>query len=111
EFAEVQGRVQQGDLFAASWREVMEQCIVEIESALAALARPSPWGPDVKATDDFLDPLFTSFYKQLRLPNLMRKTDYHTLAPFVPESALDDEVREVLDLIAETAAKATPRRD
>jgi hypothetical protein len=33
-------------------------------------------GPDIKASDDFLDPLFRKFYEKLGLLNLMRKTDY-----------------------------------
>ncbi len=89
----------------------MVEAIQEIESALAALGKLSPWGPDIKASDDFLDPLFRKFYEKLGLPNLMRKTDYHALAPFVPAAALDNEIRETLDLIAQTADQAKPRRD
>lgn len=110
-FAEAKGSEQQGELFGASWRTTMDESIAEIEAALAALSRPSPWGPDIKASDDFLDPLFKRFYERLGLPNLMRKTDYHALAPFVPADALDGEIREKLDLIAETAAQARPRRE
>lgn len=110
-FAEFQGREQHGPLFAESWRSTMEEAIGTIESALGALSRPSPWGPDLKASDEFLDPLFKMFYEKLGLPNLMRKTDYHTLAPFVPETALDAEVREKLSMIAEAAAQAKPRQD
>lgn len=82
---------------------------VEIEAALASLGRPSPWGPDIKASDEFLDPLFKKFYEKLGLPNLMSKTDYHTLAPFAPADALDAEVREKLDAISEVAGRAGPR--
>lgn len=109
-FADARGREQQGDLFGAAWRERMEESITEIEAALAALGRPSPWGPDIKASDDFLDPLFKRFYEKLGLPNLMRKTDYHTLAPFVPPDTLSEEIREKLDAIADVAAQARPRR-
>jgi energy-coupling factor transporter ATP-binding protein EcfA2 len=110
-FATAKGQEQQGEMFGGSWSVVMEETIQEIESALAALGKPSPWGPDLKASDDFLDPLFRKFYEKLGLPNLMRKTDYHTLAPFVPAAALDDEIRETLDLIAQMADQARPRRD
>jgi energy-coupling factor transporter ATP-binding protein EcfA2 len=110
-FAEAKGSEQQGELFGASWRTTMDESIAEIEAALAALSRPSPWGPDIKASDEFLDPLFKRFYERLGLPNLMRKTDYHALAPFVSADALDGEIREKLDLIAETAAQARPRRE
>jgi hypothetical protein len=110
-FAGAKGQEQEGEMFNGSWHAVMEETIKEIESALAALGKPSPWGPDLKASDDFLDPLFRKFYEKLGLPNLMRKTDYHTLAPFVPAAALDDEIRATLDLIAQTADQARPRRD
>jgi ABC-type taurine transport system ATPase subunit len=108
-WAEAQGRQQAGDLFAATWRETMDQSIAEITRALAALDKPEPWGPDGKASDDFLDPLFRKFYAMLDLPNLMRKTDYHTLAPFVDGMTIDAEVVEVLDAIVAVAAQATQR--
>ena len=110
-YAEATGRAQQGELVASAWRATMEESIQAIEAALDALGKPSPWGPDLKASDDFLDPLFRKFYEKLGLPNLMRKTDYHTLAPYVPAGAIDDEVREKLDLIARTAEQARPRTD
>lgn len=110
-FAEARGREQQGELFGASWRVAMDESIRGIEGALVALSKPSPWGPDIKASDDFLNPLFKTFYERLGLPNLMRKTDYHTLAPHVPETAIDAEVREKLDLIRQIAQQAKPRND
>ncbi|MBM2812828.1 MAG: family ATPase [Chloroflexi bacterium] len=110
-FAEDQGREQHGPLFGWEWRNAMDSSIAEIESALSALGKPSPWGPDLKASDEFLDPVFRRFYERLGLPNLMRKSDYHTLAPFVPESALDQEIGQKLDLIAQAAEQAKPRKD
>lgn len=110
-FATAKGQEQQGEMFGGSWSAVMEETIQEIESALVALGKPSPWGSDLKASDDFLDPLFRKFYQKLGLPNLMRKTDYHTLAPFVPAAVIDNEIREVLDAIVQTANQARPRRD
>ncbi len=79
--------------------------------ALAALGKPAPDSPDLKAGDEFLDPLFRMFFEKLKLPNLMAKTDYHTLAPFVPAARLDPEVREELDRIVEVASRATPARE
>jgi energy-coupling factor transporter ATP-binding protein EcfA2 len=110
-FAEARARSSQGELFAAPWRATMEEVIGEIEQALAALGKPSPWSPDVKATDDFLDPVFKRFYERLQLPNLMRKTDYNVLAEHVPVAALDAEIREKLDAILEAAQQARPRAD
>jgi ABC-type taurine transport system ATPase subunit len=107
-FAEDQGRKEVGELFAAVWRSSMEQAIEQIEGALKTLAK-DPWSEDIKASDEFLGPLFRQFYQNLELPNLMRKTDYHTLAAFVPADRVDPEIREALDAIVATARAAKPR--
>ena len=41
----------------------MEKAIDEIENARATLGESSPWSPDTKVSDDFLDPLFNPFSK------------------------------------------------
>jgi ABC-type branched-subunit amino acid transport system ATPase component len=96
-----------GPLFESStkvaWAKAMAESIDEIETALTTLRRPSPWSMDIKATDDFLDTLFAKFFDRVGLPNLMRKTDYHVLARFVPAARLDGEVRECLDAIVAVA--------
>lgn len=97
---------QQGPLFVGDWARVMQDTIAEFEQALAILGKPSPWGADSKATDDFLDPLFAKFFAKLQLPNLMRKSDYHELARFVRADQLDEEVREVLDALHKVAESA-----
>jgi hypothetical protein len=110
-FAEKKGFEQHGELFAASWRTAMEESITEIEKALISLGKPSPFGVDIKASDEFLDPLFKKFYEKVDLPNLMRKTDYHTLSPFVPVEIIDTEIREKLDLITEVASQGKSREN
>ena len=89
----------------------MEETIDEIENALETLGRGSPWSPDTKVSDDFLDPLFDSFFKKLGLENLMRKTNYHTLVQYVPSEQIAPEVSEVLDGILEIANQAKPMGD
>ena len=89
----------------------MEEAIDEIERALETLGRGSPWSPNTKVSDDFLDPLFDSFFNQLGLENLMRKTNYHTLVQYVPTDQIDPEVSEVLDGILEIANQAVPLGD
>lgn len=108
-FAEQQGKEAHGAIFGASWRGTMEDVITQIENALSSLSKPSPWSADLKATDDFLDPVFKQFYEKLGLPNLMRKTDYHVLARHVPIASLDVEIREKLDAILEASRRARPR--
>jgi hypothetical protein len=75
---------------------------------MQTLRKGSPWSPDTKVSDDFLDPLFAAFYSSLDLPNLMRKTDYHSLARHVPRELIDLEVGEVLDRILEVSRRAQP---
>ena len=110
DFAEAEGRRLHGELFGAVRRERMRECIAEIEQALRTLGAASPWGPDVKASDEFLDPLFARFYAAAESPNLMRKTDYHHLAGFLAAEAIDAEVTEKLDAIAAAARRARPRQ-
>jgi hypothetical protein len=86
----------------------MEAAIRRVEAAMTTLGKGSPWSPDTKVSDDFLDPLFELFFKSLNLPNLMRKTDYHTLARCVPQGQIDPEVVEVLDEIVGVFNRARP---
>ncbi len=84
----------------------MRDCIQEVSAALQTLGKPDPWSADVKASDDFLDPLFKQFFQRLHLPNLLRKTDYHVLARLVPKEQIDLEVIAKLDGILAVAQKA-----
>ena len=92
-------------------QDIMEKAIDEISKALKTLGKPDPWSYDIKATDDFLDPLFDKYFQELGLPNLMRKSDYHILASLVPKGEIDNEVKEKLDAIVEIASRAKPRED
>jgi len=89
----------------------MQESIAEISSALKTLKKLDPWSSDIKATDDFLDPLFDKYFEKLGLPNLLRKADYHILARLVPKDKIDPEITEKLDAIVEIAKKAKPRED
>ena len=101
-----------GPLFDAAQAEhrkgLMEQSIGEIEEALETLQKGSPWDPNTKVSDEFLDPLFEAYFKKLNLPNVMRKTNYHQLAALVPRHLIDDEVRQKLDSIVEMSKRARP---
>lgn len=109
-FAEAAGREANGELFGAEWRASMEGAIGKIQAALSELGKPSPWSAEIKASDEFLGPLFQTFYKGRGLPNLMQKTNFHELARFVPASAIDPEIGEKLDSIAEVAGRSIPKR-
>jgi hypothetical protein len=101
------------DLFGHAEREQREQAmreaIAEVTEALKTLNKPGPWSPDIKATDEFLDPLFKKFFEKRSLPLQLRKSDYHILAGLVPKEKLDAEIMEKLDAIVATAKQAKPR--
>lgn len=97
-----------GPLFATEWVSTMTESIDEIEKAMNTLGKGSPWSTDTKVSDDFLDPLFAAFFRKLRLPNLMRKTDYHILTKFVPFDRIDPEIGQVLDMILTISKQAKP---
>ena len=93
---------------AERFRNVMRLCL-EDRVPPAALRDPADrWWRDVKASDDVLDPVFESFFAQLDLPNLMRKSDYHRLAELVATDDIDPEITLVLDQMVNVARSAQP---
>ncbi|MHB8523528.1 MAG: ATP-dependent nuclease [Limisphaerales bacterium] len=103
------------DLFALAMRDAreraMREAIAEVAGALRTFGKPDPWSPDIKATDEFLDPVFRIFFTKLSLPLGLRKSDYHLLARLVPSDKLDSEIKAKLDLLVEVSRKARPRID
>ena len=104
-----------GSLFTAAEvgkrQNAMSQAIEGVESALKTLGKGSPWSADLKASDDFLVPLFKSYFETLGLPNLMAKKNFYELAEHVPDSEIDSEINEKLDDIVRVAESATPAGD
>ncbi len=88
--------------------EAMNEAIVQVSNALRTLGKPDPWSAEIKATDDFMDPLFKEFSMRLGVPLLLRKNEYYKLARFLPKVEIDPEIVGMLDLIAATAEKARP---
>lgn len=114
-YATAQGRDAFGPLFAgpevARRRQAMEDSIADNTIPAALRNRDDPWWVNVKASDDFLDRVFDDYLQRLALPRgLMKKSDYHVLAHFVPRDAIGPEVIEVLDRIEHTRQEAQPRR-
>jgi hypothetical protein len=104
---------QPDDLFGQAEAErrtqFMRECIQEVTAALQTLNRPGPWSDEVKASDDFLGPVFELYFRKLGLPNLLRKTDYHVLAGLLKADEVDEEVLNKLDGIVKIANAAKPR--
>ncbi len=89
---------------------LMRECVTDQVPPKAMRDRSDSWWSDVKASDDFLDRVFHDFFDRQGLPDLMRKSDYHELARFVPRELVDAEVVEKLDLIVEVSEKAVARK-
>jgi len=89
--------------------EALDSCIDELVTALSITKKPDPWGPDIKVTDDFLDPLFENYYQRLGVPQQTFKRDYHGLANAIPLEQIPDEVIDVLGAIAAVAKTAAPK--
>jgi len=97
-------------LFADSTVKRMEAAIEVVVEALRNLGKEDPFGPDLKVSTEFLDPVFKTFFTSIGLPEAtMRKTDYHTLAGFVPRTAIPPEITTMLDAIHAVAERAIPR--
>ncbi|MCY1310572.1 hypothetical protein D9M70_607740 [compost metagenome] len=85
-------------------REAMERAIENTVKALDTLGKPSPWGGDLKVSEEFLEPVFLAYHRDLGLPeSLMRKKQFYELADFIPLNQIDPEVVEKLDLILAVA--------
>ncbi|MDE0330259.1 MAG: AAA family ATPase [Nitrospinae bacterium] len=88
--------------------KAMQKAIIKMEEALKALQKDSPWGDDIKASDEFLVPLFEDYFKRLMVPNLMAKKQFYELASHVPEEEIAPEIGEKLDAIVRVAESAKP---
>jgi len=87
---------------------VMMECVRDLVPPIALSDPDDSWWRDTKASDVFLDRLFERYYALRRLPNLMRKSNYHVLAQFVPRQFIAHEVTEKLDRVAAVALRAKP---
>lgn len=88
--------------------EVLQTCMDELVAALRVARRPDPWGPEIKVSDDFLDPLFENYFQRLGTPQQIYKRDYHGLAAVMPLTQIDAEVTLHLDALVVAVAQARP---
>jgi ABC-type lipoprotein export system ATPase subunit len=87
---------------------VMQTVIHDLVPPIALRDSSHSWWSTVKASTEFLDPLFAEYYRRQSLPNLMAKSDYHRLASLMRAEDVDAEVSEKLDAIVRVAALARP---
>ena len=89
----------------------MLEAIDEISEALRRLDKGSPWDTDVKVSDEFLTPLFKTYFDKIGIPNLMEKKNFYELAGYVPDDEIDSEISNKLDAITGVAKSVPPRTD
>lgn len=97
-------------LFVRGRVDTMRSAITEIEAAQRSLDKDI-WSPDIKATDDVLDPIFRKYFAEMKEALLFRKADYHRLVQFIPPGEIAPEVVEKLDRILDVSRLAQPRTD
>lgn len=104
-----------GPLFEASRVEkniaAMQEAVRHIESALQVLGKADPWGTDIKASDDFLGPVFKRYFEILGLANPMAKRSFYELVAYMPAGDMPAEISDKLDAIAAVAERADRLRD
>lgn len=91
------------DLFGQPER-ARRQTLIEslIRERVPPIALNNPhhaWWINTKMSDDFLDDLFEQYFLELKLPNTLRKSDYHQLCSVLDPSEIDSEIITNLDLI------------
>ena len=86
----------------------MREALSDVGRALDTLGKGSPWSSELKSSDEFLTPLFETYFRKIELPNLMAKKNFYELADHVPDDEINPEVGEKLDVIAAVAASASP---
>ncbi len=79
--------------------------IIKLENAYRALDKSMPFSDTIKASDDFLTPLFKNFTAALQKPALvsLQKKDFYKLIEYIPLDEIDKEINIVLDKIEKTA--------
>ncbi len=87
-------------------RTTMQGCIDDFLPRVAARDSEDPWWTTVKASDGYLDRVMDAFFEKLKMPNIVRKSNYHLVARYVPKELFDPEITVVLDTIVETASNA-----
>ena len=99
----------QDDLFSLDRERVMREAIAEVTAALETLGKPDPWSDEIKASEDFLQPLFQSYFRRLGQPNTMNKSNFYILTNYMNPEDVDAEIRDKLDAILEVAQRAHPQ--
>lgn len=85
----------------------MRGVLDELEAAAGVLGQPL-WSEDRKASEETLPRVFQRYHERRGLPDQTRKADYHHLVGLLAPGEVHPQVREILDALAEVAARARP---
>ncbi|MBC6444093.1 MAG: AAA family ATPase [Alphaproteobacteria bacterium GM202ARS2] len=104
--AYVKADLRDGDMFDESrmkeYERIIEEEVDRLVKLYEAVKKPQPFSDDIKASDDFLVPLFENFVERAGMKETLyryRKTNFHRLVDYIPKDAIDAEVKDVLDTI------------
>ncbi len=94
-----------GNSEIAERERTIKKEIEKLEEASKIMKKPEPFSNDIKASDDFLVPLFENFNEALNKPKSMalQKKDFYKLVEHIPPEEIDEEVKLVLDKIVKVA--------
>ncbi len=76
---------------------IMEECIREYTLPVAYRDRNHNWWSDSKLSDDYLTPIFESYYKKQNLHVLFPKGRYHELIRFLKPDEINQEIIQMLN--------------
>ena len=86
----------------------MKDAVSEVENARRILGQTSPWDGGTKVSEDFLAPVFRTFYDKTGMSSAVAKSDFHFLVGYIDAAEIDPEVVSVLNLIVDMASQARP---
>lgn len=89
------------------WTQAMQRCLEDLVPRVALRDPNDQYWKDEKASA-LLDRLFERFYREIGVPGLFRKADYHRIATVMQPHEIDPEVNEVLDDIMTAVQRARP---
>lgn len=101
--------LERGTLFGSSEITERENAIIKeikkLEEASKIMKKAEPFSDDIKASDDFLVPLFENFTESLQKPKSMalQKKDLYKLVEHIPPQEIEEEVKVTLDKIEDVA--------
>ncbi|MCY4325035.1 MAG: hypothetical protein OXC81_03310, partial [Betaproteobacteria bacterium] len=81
----------------------MNQAIASVIAARKTLKSLPAWGDDIKASDDFLTPVFQNYFEILGTTVLVKKSDFYQLVDCMSREEIDPEIGEKLDAISKVA--------